>query len=529
MLAGDKAMRLVSSRVWMLAVVVVVLALTAAASAQALDELVIALPTEPTSLDVHRLFTNDDWNLAYHIFDPLMYRTPDGEFVPGLLEKWTPVDAEGRVWDLQLRRGVTFHNGEPWTAEVLVYNFDRIHSFPEATVRGYLAGIDTYEVVDDYTVRVTLKIPWSLVEQSLYMVGMVPKEYTESVGPDGFARHPVGTGPFEFVEMSRGEYVRLKRYDGYWGPKPAFAKGVIRFIPEPAVRVAGLVAGELHVIKGVSVYDVESIENSNVARVISRPGPRMYHLKLDTFRPEGGPAGSPGLAPGTRNPFQDRRVRQAIWHAINIDELIEYGLQGFAAPATQLVAPFIRGYNPAVEKVPYDPARARQLLAEAGFPNGFSVRLDVLAGWQVVGELITAYLADVGIDATLNVMPPSVYNTMGPRFETSFVMGSWGSTMVNTAFDALIHSVEPERGLGRANWGRYSNPSLDELIDQARESFDPEVQEALYQELQAAAMKEVAVIPLFHEGILVGVHNSLDAVPWYNEHVMMQNVTPRSN
>src|SRR5690606_34624007 len=154
--------------------------------------------------------------------------------------------------------------------------------------------------------------------------------------------------------------------------------------------------------------------------------------------------------PGTRNPFQDRRVRQAIWHAINIDELIEYGLQGFAAPATQLVAPFIRGYNPAVEKVPYDPARARQLLAEAGFPAGFSVRRGALAGWQVVGELLAACLADVGIDATLNVMPPSVYNTMGPRFETSFVMGSWGSTMVNTAFDALIHSVEPERGLGRA-------------------------------------------------------------------------------
>ncbi|MDQ3549178.1 MAG: ABC transporter substrate-binding protein [Chloroflexota bacterium] len=489
-------------------------------SAEAIEgEVVLALGSEPASLDPHMITGNEEWNALYHIYDPLIGRDPDGALVPGLIESYEATDAEQKVWRLTLREGVTFHNGEAWTAEVLAYNFERIRDTEEVTIRQYTNGIDSWEVVDERTLDITISVPMTLFENSFFQVGIVPMTYTTEAGTEGLNENPVGTGPFTFVEWSRDEHIRIEANPDYWGEVPAVQQGLIRVIPEPASRVAALVSGEVHVIRGVSVYDVERIEETDSTQVVDRPGPRMWHLKMDTARE----TGSPGISEGP-NPFVTLGARQALYHAIDIEGLIDSALQGYAEPASQGIASFIWGHNPEVERLAYDPDLAMQLLAEAGFPDGFTVRFDVNAEQSIIGEAIAGYLEDVGITVELNAIATSVLRDLTQANESTLNLGSWGSTMVNTFYDGNIHTIDEEAGLGRSNVGMYSNPDVDALIDQARGTFDSAEQEQLYMEVAQMAMADVAVVPLYHEGIVVGTAADVTAVPYFNEHVYLTDV-----
>jgi len=482
-------------------------------------EVVLALGSEPASLDPHMITGNEEWNALYHIYDPLIGRDPDGALVPGLLESYEATDAEQKVWRLILREGVTFHNGEAWTAEVLAYNFERIRDTEEVTIRQYTNGIDSWEVVDERTLDITISVPMTLFENAFFQVGIVPMTYTTEAGSAGLNEKPVGTGPFTFVEWSRDEHIRIEVNPDYWGEAPAVQQGLIRVIPEPASRVAALVSGEVHVIRGVSVYDVERIEETDSTQVVDRPGPRMWHLKMDTSRE----TGSPGISDGP-NPFVTLGARQALYHAIDIEGLIDSALQGYAEPASQGVAPFIWGHNPEVERLAYDPDLAMQLLAEAGFPDGFTVRFDVNAEQSIIGEAIAGYLEDVGITVELNAIATSVLRDLTQANDSTLNLGSFGSTMVNTFYDANVHTIDADAGLGRSNVGMYSNPELDDLIDQARQAFERAEQEQLYKDVALMASEDVAFVPLYHEGIVVGAAADVTAVPYFNEHVYLTDV-----
>ncbi len=483
-------------------------------------EVVFAMPSEPSSLDPHMIRGNEEWNALFHIYEPIINRTPEGEPIPGLLLGWEAVDEGNRTWRLKLREGVTFHNGEPWNAEVLKYNFERIRTNEAVTVQQHINGIDSEQVIDEYTLDISLSTPMTLLENGFLQVGVVPMKYTQEVGDAGLAEKPVGTGPYEFVEWKKDEHIRIEAYADYWGGVPSVRKGLIRAILEPPARVAALVSGEVQVIRGVSVYDVERIEANEGSQAAIRPGPRVWNLKMDTSRA----TGSPGIEGD--NPFVKREVREAVYRAINIHELIDSALQGYGEPAGQLSAPFVFGHNPQVERLAYDADLARQLLSDARFADGFSVRFDVDANQAIIGEAIAGYLSEVGINAELNAVATSVYRDLTNNNETSLVLGSWGGTMVNSTFDANIHTIDAEAGFGRANAGMYSNPELDKLIDQARQTFDREEQERTYQELQRLAMEDVAVVPLYFESIIVGASSDLNVVPRFNEWVMLQDVTP---
>lgn len=493
----------------------------AASEAEAIeDEVVFAMPSEPSSLDPHMITDNEEWNALFHIYEPIIGRTPDGDTIPGLLQSWDPVDEEQRTWRLKLREGVTFHNGEPWNADVLTYNFERIRTNEAVTVQQYINGIDSEEVVDAHTLDISLSAPMALLENGFLQVGVVPMKYTQEVGDAGLAEQPVGTGPYRFLEWKKDEHIRVEAYADYWGGLPSVRKGLIRAIPEPPSRVAALVSGEVQLIRGVSTYDVERIEGTETTHAAIRPGARVWNLKMDASRA----TGSPGIEGD--NPFVKREAREAVYRAINIHELIDSALQGYGEPTGQLSAPFVFGHNPQVERLAYDPDLARQLLSDAGFADGFSVRFDVDANQAIIGEAIAGYLSEVGINAELNAVPASVYRELTSKHDTSFVLGSWGGTMVNSTFDANIRSINAEAGFGRSNAGMYSNPEIDRLIDQARQTFDREGQEQAYQEAQRLAMEDIAVVPLYFESIIAGASADLNVVPRFNEWVMLQDVTP---
>lgn len=484
------------------------------------DEIVLAMPVEPSTLDPHMIRDNFEWNALNHFYDPLIGRTPDGDTIPGLLTSWEPVNEEQTKWRLTLREGVTFHNGEPWTAEVLKFNFQRLKTNESVTIQQYVNGVDDEEVVDDHTLDISISVPMSLLESGFIQVSIVPMQYLEEMGDAELAANPVGTGPYRFVEWLKDEHIRLEAYEDYWGGLPSVRKGLIRTIPEAPSRVAALVSGEVDVIREVSVYDIERIEQNDSTQVATRPGARVWNLKMDTARA----TDSPGIEGD--NPFVIREVREAVYRAINVEELVNSIFLGNGDPAGQLSAPFIFGHNPDIDRLSYDPERSKQLLAEAGFEDGFTVRFDVDANQAIVGEAIAGYLSDVGITAELNALTTSVYRDLTTSFDTSFTLGGWGGTMVKSTFDANIHSVDPELGYGRANYGQYSNPELDEMIVEANQTFDRDEQEQIFQELQKLSMEDVAVVPLYFEAVIVGASAKLQVVPRFNEWVMLQDITP---
>jgi peptide/nickel transport system substrate-binding protein len=213
-----------------------------------------------------------------------------------------------------------------------------------------------------------------------------------------------------------------------------------------------------------------------------------------------------------------------MWHAINVEELIAKVMRGYAQPAQQVVMPFVWGFNPAVKPPAFDPARAKQLLAEAGFANGFTVRFDVQQGWDVVAEAIANYLGNVGIKATVNVMPNSVLQKKNAAYDVSMVWGGWGVSSVDDILEGVIHTPDSARGFGRANAGRFSNATLDKLIESARAIRNADQQLKAYQDAVKIAADEVGIIPVFFETILAGARKGYEVRPRAYEHVYLQDV-----
>jgi peptide/nickel transport system substrate-binding protein len=491
-------------------------------AAEAAKPVVLGMPLDPVTLDPHLTGINIDWNITHHIFDSFVQRDMEAKAVPGLTERWEQVDAAKNTWRFHLRKGVKFHNGEPWNAEVAKWNFERAQSEPKSMVKRY-GDAKEVKVAGEYAIDLTFENPIALVLPNLQYLQIVPKKYLAEVGKEKFARNPVGTGPYKFVEWVKDDHITLKANEEYWGGAPAIKDAQIKPVPEPASRVAGLISGDLDVIRGVSVFDTDRIKQSGVAAVMAVPGQRLWHIKLDAFRETGGPKGSPGLSDG-KNPLRDARVRKAMWQAINVEELIAKVMRGYAQPAQQVVMPFVWGFNPAVKPPAFDPARAKQLLAEAGFANGFSVRFDVQQGWDVVAEAIANYLGNVGIKATVNVMPNSVLQKKNAAYDVSMVWGGWGVSSVDDILEGVIHTPDSARGFGRANAGRFSNATLDKLIESARAMRNADQQLKAYQDAVKIAADEVGIIPVFFETILAGARKGYEVRPRAYEHVYLQDV-----
>jgi len=346
---------------------------------------------------------------------------------------------------------------------------------------------------------------------------IVPKHYIEQVGAQEFARRPVGSGPYRFVDWTRDEQLVMEAFPDYWRGEPEIQRIVWRPVPDPATRVAGLLTGELDIIRGISPDDIPRIEANPDVKLLSRTGTRLYFIKMDSVREIGGQLpNSPGVPNGQVNPLLDIRVREALYRAIDIEELIEFGLGGHAVPASQHQAPGVFGFNPGIERLPYDPDHARQLLTDAGYPNGFTIRFDVRGQDSQIGEAIAGYWASVGIDVQLNVMPASVFQTARNE-DTSLMLENWGATMVTTSFRSFVHSKVGE--YGNYNIG-YSHEGIDELIQEAEATFDLAEQEARYQELQHIVMEDLAIIPLYHENILAAARSDLDVTQSIVEHVL---------
>src|SRR3954471_16393312 len=471
----------------------------AAAQESPAGTLVAALVAEPTSLDPNQLTDINSMRLVRNIYDGLTRFEP-GTFnvQPALAESWD-VAEDGLTYTFKLRQGVTFHDGTPFNADAVKFAFDRMLDsnhpyydtgpFPFATF--YFGAIDKTEAVDESTVVMHMKQPYAPLLNTLAVAcGLIVSPEAVKKQGKAYAQNPVGTGPFKFVSWEQNQRVSLEANADYWGGAPKLQNLIFRPIIEEQTRFTELLSGGVNFIVDVPPDNIAQIKSDPTYQFVEQPGPHVWWVTINT----------------AMKPFDDVKVRQAVNYAVNKEAICADILQNTGDPAHTVVPPAIEwAYNPDAQSYPYDPDKAKQLLAEAGYPDGFETTFWVTAsgsGMQspkTMGEAIQANLADVGITTNIEVAEWGAYLNLynaGMADKAGLAEMSW---MFDTGDP---HTVLPlnfyKDAYPQFNTGQYMNDKVDELLHQAATSLDQEERGKLYKEVQQITSEDAPWIFVDH-------------------------------
>jgi peptide/nickel transport system substrate-binding protein len=487
-------------RLTTVAFILVLLAAPPAVAQTKDDTIIYAIQSDVPNWDPPNSVLRESIILGYHVFDHLAARDlKTGKVGPSLAVSWKTVD--DTTWEVKLRKGVKFHDGTPFTAKDVKATFDRVlDEKNKLTARGNHAKIKSVEVLDDATVRFKTDGPYPLFVERMTALVIHSDKVIREKGHEWMQENPIGTGPYKLVRWNKKQEHLLVRNDDYWGAKPAFKHVRIRIIPEQATQIAELLSGGVDIIKAVPPDQMDVINKSGTSRTSTSPILRTAFLQLDQ-------AGRSGP-----NPFQDKRVRQAVNLAADMDAIIKHVLNGLGDRVATVVNPMAFGFDSSVKPYRQDVERAKKLLAEAGYANGFEVRFlqtapQVEPALPQTSEAITSDLAKVGIRTKkhyIGDVGPYVTqvkeNKAGPMFEWS-----WGYYSVFDA-DAILYDV---LRCGEA-YSYYCNKELDDLIHAGRSTLDAKKRAEVYTKAQKLLFDDAAY--LFKWGLrgVWGVSNRVD-------------------
>ncbi|WP_168990462.1 ABC transporter substrate-binding protein [Aureimonas flava] len=504
------------------------------------QNLTVGMKGAVDSADPHLLYTPNR-NIALQIYEPLIYQDRFLKPQPWLATSWTAVD--DRTWEIKLREGVVFSDGTPFTADDVVFSLKRGLSIEGVrTYRAYLKDIDTVEAVDPLTVRIVTRQPSAVLPWNLTTIGMVSAKAADGASAEDFdgGRAAIGTGPYKWVRWTPGQDVVLERNETYWNGEEPWEKVRVRFIANDSARVAALLAGDVDLIDEVPGNLAARVKEGENTALVEDTSVFEVYLTMDRFR-DASPyvKGADGAALA-KNPFKDAKVREALTLAINRKGIAERIMQGAATPTGQIAPEGFAGYDETLPPAAYDPRRAKALLAEAGYPDGFQLTIhcfnDRFSGDAQSCQAIAQMFSAIGVRTQVETLPASVFykraNSGGPNGEPEFsmIMSLYGTPTGNpvNSLVNLIQTADKERGLGVSNRGRYSNPEVDALIAKAQASFDGARSEELARQAAAAALSDQAIIPLFFLKSSWGVRKDLTLEPRGDGFIMMRNVRPKS-
>jgi peptide/nickel transport system substrate-binding protein len=444
----------------------------------------VALSGFPNSLFIPATQDKNADNAASQLYDPLVFQALDGSIVPGLAESWE-ISEDGTEYIFYLRQGISFHNGEPFNADDVVatweYGLSEYSSWPD---RYAIAA--TVEKIDDYTVKVTTDGPKPLLLVTMHdFWSIIPNEYIEEVGVDGFQEHPIGTGPFMFVEWVKGDHITYEANPDYWREGlPKVETLIFRPIPESSTRVAAIQTDEIDIVQRLSAEEAQGLLGEPGVRVVKYPVARIFYVAFNN------------LTTGVGLPTEDAKVRQAMNYAVDVDAIIDALFSGYGKRAAGYVATFEMGYG-IVEPFPYDPDLARELLAEAGYADGFEMNMACPAGayssFEEVCEAIAGYLGEVGIIVDLEIMESAQYWDLEANKELPPLFGdSWGEES-GEAYNRLIGAL----GGWDAAYSSWSDPEIDRLLEAISGEVDIPTRTALYEELQVYMQENPPFIYLY--------------------------------
>jgi peptide/nickel transport system substrate-binding protein len=464
------------------------------ASAAPPAQLTVALTGDFPGLDPSKDTSPLGFNYRLNVFDALTELQRDGEMNPRLAESWSSSD-DLTQWTFKLRKGVKFHDGSPFTADDVVFTITRVLNDSKTPLRTFVKLVKTVEKVDDHTVKFTLIQPYSIFYRQISYVNIMSKAYWEKVGDEGYAKKPVGTGPYKFVEWVKDDRMVLEANEGYWRGAPAIKKAILRPIPSEPSRVSALLSGEIDL--------VPSLPPSLLPQV--KAAPNLNAGIAPSFR-------TIFIAFTNKPPFDKPKIREAIDVAIDRKSITEKLLRGLGEPAGSMVPPMDIGFDPSLKPVAYDPERAKALVKEAGYKGEvISIQYpsnNIVMANEVV-QAIAGYMTAAGLKVEIR---PLEFTAFFPLWLQSridsmyfFAFGSsqyHGETVLTTMY---------EKG-ANAQWD--VDMEIDRLLKAQRAEKDPAKQKQMLSQAFRLSNEDRYHLPIYHEMQAFGVKKTIDYKPW---------------
>ena len=481
----------------------------------------IANQGDALSMDPHSLNETLQLSVTGNVYEPLVGRNKDLSLTPMLATSWKQTSPT--VWRFELRKGVQFHDGTPFTADDVVFSLARTQ-VEGSDMKSYTNDFKEVRKIDSHTVEIETKTPFPILPDVLSLVYIMSKKWCETnqatvpvdrrKGVENTASFKAnGTGPFRVRERQPNVRTVFTRNGSYWGKIEGNVTEVV-FTPigNDATRVAALLSGEVDVMEPVPVQDIDRVNSSANTRAITGPELRTIFLGMDQKRDELLYSNVKG-----KNPFKDKRVRQAFYQAIDIEGIKKTVMRGASNPSAQLVGPGINGFQPEMKRLPYDVEAAKKLMAEAGYPNGFEVSMNCPNDRYVndgrICQTVAANLSRINVKINLQAETKGTYFPKVLRRDTSFYMLGWTPATYDShnALNALVRCVD-DKGAGQFNLGAYCNPKVDELTLKIQSETDKAKRNAMIKEAFDLHAADVGHIPLHQQALAWGVNKNVKLV-----------------
>ena len=487
------------------------------------------------SMDPHSLSESLQISVNENVYEPLVTRGRDYKLAPALATDWK--QTAPTVWRFNLRKGVQFHDGTPFTADDVIFSYERARG-DGSDMKSYVGQVKEMKKISDHQLDIVTKAPFPILPELFTHFDIMSKKWCET----NQATKPVdrrkgienaasfranGTGAYRLRERQPNVRTTYVRNGNYWGKIEGNVDEVIfNVIGNDATRVAALISGEIDVMEPVPVQDVERLKTASNLKVLQGPELRVIFLGMDQKRDELQFSNVKG-----KNPFKDKRVRQAFYQAIDVEGIKRTVMRGASTPVALMLPPQVNGYAPDLAKrLPYDVEASKKLLAEAGYPNGFEVTMncpnDRYVNDGAICQAVAANLARANIKIKLEVETKGTYFPKILRRDTSFYMLGWTSTTVD-AENVLyaIMSTPGDGGRGQFNLGAYSNARLDELTEKIGSETDMKKRNEMIREAMKIHQDDIGHIPLHQQALNWGAKKNVDLVQWPDNGMMWRYVS----
>ncbi|MGE5331629.1 MAG: ABC transporter substrate-binding protein [Nitrospirota bacterium] len=481
----------------------------------------IANQGDALSMDPHSLNESLQLSTTSNVYEPLVGRNKDLSLAPALATAWKQTSPT--VWRFELRKGVQFHDGTPFTADDVLFSFARTQ-VEGSDMKSYTNDFKEVRKINDHTVEIETKTAFPILPDVISQVFIMSKKWCEAnnatapvdrrKGIENAASFRAnGTGPFRLRERQPNVRTVFVRNGNYWGPiEGNVAEVIFTPIGSAPTRVAALLSGEIDVMEPIPVQDIDRVNNNPGTRAITGPELRTIFLGMDQKRDELLYSSVKG-----KNPFKDKRVRQAFYQAIDIDGIKKTVMRGASNPSALMVGPGINGFQPDAKRLPYDVEAAKKLMAEAGYPNGFEVSMncpnDRYVNDDRICQTVAANLSRINVKINLQAETKGTYFPKVLRRDTSFYMLGWTPSTydAHNALNALMACVD-DKGAGQFNLGAYCNPKVDELTKKIQAETDTAKRNAMIKEAFDLHSADIGHLPLHQQALAWGVSKKVKLV-----------------
>jgi peptide/nickel transport system substrate-binding protein len=490
------------------------------------------------SLDPHSLNESFTLGALGNVFEGLTKRDKELKIVPALAERWEIV--EPLKWRFHLRKGVKFHGGEPFTADDVVFSFER-GRLPTVPMRNKIDGSAVVKKVDDHTIEITTKAPNPILHAEFDTFYILSKKWAEANGAQAaqtavasglsaWALKANGTGPFTIESHQPGVKTVFKPFAGWWGKvEHNLTEVVFQTIKSDATRVAALLSGEIDMMEPVPVQDIDRLKAASNVNVLIGPEVRTVFLAYDSFRDELLYSSVKG-----KNPFKDARVRKAFYQAVDIEAIKSKVMRGMAEPSALMISPLLFSRSGEFKRHPHDPEAAKKLLAEAGYPNGFEVRLDCpndrYVNDEAICQAVGVMLSRIGVKVQVLAEPKAKYFARAGAsggYDHSFAMLGWtpGSGDAHNVIANLLACRDAKGQGGLNNIGGYCNKRIDELAEKILAETDIKKRDGMIAEAFRIAHDEVGVMPLHQQALAWGTSKKVKMAQRADNQILFYWVT----